>query len=313
MKWYVKRFLRDAEIINALILGFLAVVLLFAVDHANAGSPVIWPGKVLSPQLQAKDGTVTAPGYAFASNAGSGIYQVATNEMAIATNGVQVLDLLYQAAGQVNIGFGIAAVGGATNPFNANRTTNGNVTFNWSNQSTGSASATSFTIADGPSSNYLSLENHAYDTTAYITGGSIIRSNGNQTQLIISSEYSGAFTAFTIGGTTAAAEVLRIDSTKHIMFHDSTLPTVGTCGTSPTVTANSTDNAGQVTVGTGGSSSACTITFAHTWGTAPVCNFESDTDMVAHKVVTTTTTAIVTFASNYTASSKLSYRCAGFR
>ena len=102
---------------------------------------------------------------------------------------------------------------------------------------------------------------------------------------------------------------VRIDNVGHVSY-SGTAPTMGACGTSPSVVGN--DMIMEITVGTGGLATSCAVTFAQTWATnAPVCVAESDTDIVAIKSVETTTTATFTVAAVFTASSKLEVVCFG--
>ena len=102
---------------------------------------------------------------------------------------------------------------------------------------------------------------------------------------------------------------VRIDNVGHVAY-SGTAPTMGACGTSPSVVGN--DMVMEITVGTGGIATSCAITFAQTWLTnAPVCVAESDTDIVAIKSVETTTTATFTVVAAFTASSKLEVVCFG--
>lgn len=93
------------------------------------------------------------------------------------------------------------------------------------------------------------------------------------------------------------------------------LPTVGTCGTSPSVTAGSTDTEGEVNVGTGGTATACGISFNATWASAPRCTAAVNTATPANAraigVTTTTTAAIFTAATAYAASDKVWWICIG--
>lgn len=113
----------------------------------------------------------------------------------------------------------------------------------------------------------------------------------------------------TLDGGVAATEALRIDSVQHTL-HKGTTPTMGTCGTSPSVAG--VDQAALVTVGTGGIDTACIVNFGRTWTTAPVCVAQSDTDIVGLKMVTTTTTATISATLAFTASSKLHLLCHGY-
>lgn len=65
----------------------------------------------------------------------------------------------------------------------------------------------------------------------------------------------------------AAMPVFEIDQFGHLVT-SGPLPVVSACGTNPSVSGN--DQAGAITTGTGGPTS-CTMTFANTYGTAPVC------------------------------------------
>lgn len=110
----------------------------------------------------------------------------------------------------------------------------------------------------------------------------------------------------TIGGT--AAVRFHIDSVGH---HNvgGVASVIGSCGTSPSVSGN--DMVGKITVGTGGVATSCAITFATTWTSAPVCVAQSETDISAFKVVSTTTALTITAAAPFTASSILNYHCIG--
>jgi hypothetical protein len=89
----------------------------------------------------------------------------------------------------------------------------------------------------------------------------------------------------------------------------SAAPTMGACGTSPSVVGN--DNALFVTVGTGGVATSCAVNFGANWTTAPVCVAQSGTDKVAYSIVSTTSLVTVTAAAAFTASSNLNILCMG--
>ena len=59
--------------------------------------------------------------------------------------------------------------------------------------------------------------------------------------------------------------------TPHLGLHGQAVPLVTNCGTSPTVTANSTDMAGEVTTGSGAGNN-CTIVFAVPMANTPWCS-----------------------------------------
>lgn len=86
-------------------------------------------------------------------------------------------------------------------------------------------------------------------------------------------------------------------------------PTIGSCGTGPSLVGN--DNAGRVNVGSGVSS--CSINFAQAWTNAPLCSISNATARVALKVVPTTTGLTISAAANFAASTILTYQCVGYQ
>lgn len=100
-------------------------------------------------------------------------------------------------------------------------------------------------------------------------------------------------------------EAFRIGYTGHIATIG-TAPALSSCGTSPSILATSTDNAGIVTVGSV-SATSCTVTFATAYTTAPACIVTDDTSIVALKAATTTTTLI--FSGTVITSDVVSYIC----
>lgn len=89
-----------------------------------------------------------------------------------------------------------------------------------------------------------------------------------------------------------------------------TTPTIGACGTSPSVAGN--DNAMLVTVGTGGVATTCAVNFSAAWTTnAPVCVAQSSADATALTITVSTTVVTVTKAAPFTASSLLNILCTG--
>lgn len=83
-------------------------------------------------------------------------------------------------------------------------------------------------------------------------------------------------------------------------------PTVGTCGTSPTMTG--TDTNGRVVAGST-AITACTVTFAQPWPISPNCIASSESDVTSVKVVATRPNAVFTM-QNMT-SKTFNYICLG--
>lgn len=88
-----------------------------------------------------------------------------------------------------------------------------------------------------------------------------------------------------------------------------TTPTMGACGTSPSVAGN--DSGMLITVGTGGVATSCAVTFSSTWTTAPVCVAQNSADRVAYSMATTATTLTITATAAFTASTLFHVICMG--
>ena len=74
-------------------------------------------------------------------------------------------------------------------------------------------------------------------------------------------------------------------------------PTIGTCGTSPTVATGSTDISGYFTVGGVTAVTSCTITFDSAWATAPNCILMTKNAAVTMGATTDTTHIYATSAA----------------
>lgn len=121
---------------------------------------------------------------------------------------------------------------------------------------------------------------------------------------------SGTIDSVVIGGTTAAAgSFTMLTAGSHAVVTGPT-PTMGSCGTSPSVVGS--DNGMTVTVGSGGAATDCVITFGTAWTNEPACNAQSNTDVLPLAMVTTTTGLTVTKAAAFTAGSKLHIVCVGW-
>ena len=84
-------------------------------------------------------------------------------------------------------------------------------------------------------------------------------------------------------------------------------PTLGTCGTSPSVSGK--DEGGTITVGTT-MGTGCTLNFSQTYGAAPACVVISENGGdVALTAGTSTTALIIQDTNNLVDSSKLHYIC----
>jgi hypothetical protein len=103
------------------------------------------------------------------------------------------------------------------------------------------------------------------------------------------------------------AKAFSVDHLGHGTFFG-TAPTVGTCGTSPSVTSTSTDNAGTINVGSG-VVTACTLTFATTWAATPSCVISDNSTTSTGDISSVSTTAFTASFSASLGSGKIYYHC----
>lgn len=90
-----------------------------------------------------------------------------------------------------------------------------------------------------------------------------------------------------------------------------TAPTIASgFGTSPSIAG--ADDAGRLTVGTGGIATTGVITFGTAYGTAPACVANNETSVLLIQATATTTTLTLTAATPFAASDKLTWVCQGY-
>ena len=109
-------------------------------------------------------------------------------------------------------------------------------------------------------------------------------------------------------GTGGTAPIAILDVKGHIA-NSGTAASLGTCGTSPSITGN--DTRGVVTLGTAGPT-ACTIIFAAAYGTAPYCVITprgGDPGAVRWWLTESTTTLVMNFSATPTTSQQFEYHC----
>ena len=86
--------------------------------------------------------------------------------------------------------------------------------------------------------------------------------------------------------------------------------TGGDCGASPSIAG--TDDAFTVTIGTGGTATACSITFGSAYTNAPACISTHEGAILYTRAVSTTTTVVIDAATPLTASGALKVICKGW-
>lgn len=137
-------------------------------------------------------------------------------------------------------------------------------------------------------------------TTNNVTRWAVENSNGN---FIANTDNS------TDIGATGATRPRDIFSAKHFRSEAATVPTMGACGTTPSVTGS--DHGLTVTVGAGGVATTCAVNFGVAFTAAPACTANSNTDQTSLIVTTAVGSVTVTKAVAFTAGSKLYIVCMG--
>jgi hypothetical protein len=87
------------------------------------------------------------------------------------------------------------------------------------------------------------------------------------------------------------------------------IPTLGACGTTPSIAAGSSNFAGKVTVGTGVTTS-CSVAFTRTFGAAPACVCNNSTSVLSVRCTASTTGLVMVSTASF-ASDVLQYICVG--
>lgn len=103
---------------------------------------------------------------------------------------------------------------------------------------------------------------------------------------------------------------MTVNAAGHLVFSGTAPSITANCGTSPSIAGN--DIVGRITVGTGGTATNCTITFAAAYGTAPVCIVGDETTSLLLTGVSSTTTLSITAGTPLGAADKLVYQCEGY-
>lgn len=98
-----------------------------------------------------------------------------------------------------------------------------------------------------------------------------------------------------------------ISTSGHFITGGST-PTISSCGVTPSGSVLGDDNVGVITIG-GGVVTACTITFASTWGVVPVCVFDPDSAIVFAGPTTKSASAVTFTLSANLGGGVVEYHC----
>jgi len=109
--------------------------------------------------------------------------------------------------------------------------------------------------------------------------------------------------------TIASPTIFGVQLNGHIVS-SGTVPTLGSCGTSPSIDANSTDLAGTITAGTG-SPSSCALVFVSAYLNTPVCVIADNSTTVTADISSVSTTGFTVSLSAGLSSVKIYYICIG--
>lgn len=104
------------------------------------------------------------------------------------------------------------------------------------------------------------------------------------------------------------AEVCEVRGLEQHFLHVGTAPTITAGGgTNPSIAG--TDEAFTITVGSGGSATTVTVTFANAWAVAPRCMANHQGAILLTRCVATTTTVVIDAATAFTAGGLLDVIC----
>lgn len=159
----------------------------------------------------------------------------------------------------------------------------------------------------------------AWDRLAAGTAGTLLRSDGTDPTWSSTVTIAAAGTFGFIGRGTWVANAngqfyfANTANTLKAVLQVGIAPTISSgFGTTPAITAGSTDAHGEINVGTGGIATGGVIAFGQTWPTAPHCMVQDQTTSVMTRVsAISTTTMTMTGASAWTASDKVVWICVG--
>lgn len=234
---------------------------------------------------------------------GSNALKVVTTGTASVAIGYQALAAMAAAPADSNVAVGVQALSTLTAGHNNTAVGTQAMPNATNNNNTGIGSGILPSLSTGASNIAIGLNAGGSLT---IGDRNIFIGNGTVSPATSTSDY------MTIAETIFAdTNTKKVWVTQHLV-RKGTAPTITAGGgTSPTVAGR--DETFVVTIGTGGTDLTFTATFATAFTTNPPnCVAQSDTDIVALKNVTTTSTVVVTATLAFTAGSKVKVLCSGW-
>ncbi|GEM_PF-2070285 len=253
------------------------------------------------------EGTTTSANLLFLATSSPIFVVSSTGQIMIATTSIPQVGALFTVAtssnifsvlpGAVNVSTTLSVTGQSVvgNVSSTNQNLSGYLTV--TGQSTlGSASGTSIGLSGGY------LYNLATTTVGTTTAANNILFSVATTTNIF--RISG-----TNGSTTVSAPFTVSGAHINVATTSANLPTVATCGTSPAVQGS--DSAGVITVGTGGTTAACTLTFGTAYSFNPVVVISGSYTSTTLNIFQASTTGFVASSSASFPSEKLYYTVIG--
>jgi hypothetical protein len=264
---------------------------------------------------------------------GNGATAIGRDASALNDSSIALGRAIANGYGAVGMGFANASAFGSIAGGSATVVSASGTAFGQNNKPTGTENATTFTGTDvlfslgnglnsGAKSNALLVFQNGQTivsgnaTVAVPTGAAALTAMGlgttNTAGALNATDSAGSSKLYVrndgnVGiGTTSPAATL--DVSGHIA-NSGVAATVGTCGTAPAISGN--DARGKVTLGTA-SPTACTITFASSYATAPHCvitPYGGFPGAVQWYVTTTATALVMNFSATPTVSQQFEYQC----
>lgn len=203
-----------------------------------------------------------------------------------------------------------------------NAQNSGNITLHAGSTNTGNAGNVSLNAGASSGSNGGGVNITAGDSTGGGTGGSVgivAGGNGAATGGGVAIETSNLSTG-TPGdilfqpGTNNSNVAGNTIIAGHIITKDATglgAPSVSSCGTSPSIVGS--DSAGRVTIGTGGITTTCNITFTQAWTNTPLCFVSNESAPTVVEILPTTSAFAIISATPLVAGGSFAYHCLGYQ
>ncbi len=294
------------------------------------------------------DGTVGAPGLYLVTDTNTGFYKIGADSLGLAVGGVKLVEFSTAegllVTGKSTLGpLQIAANDAVTLAMNSQDFTIsgwGNINFAGTNSTGGDIILTGGQGGSEDGNILITAANASSGNAGYLAlQGGVTTTGGNGGKVSVDSGYNlatgvGADIELTMNGATTAGDLsIGAHDATHLV-HDSFYKfkgatrhlhvVQGTAGLGPTenvpsVTAGGgtgpsvtgTDNAFQITIGTGGSASTVTVTFKEAWSAAPMVIASHQGAVLALRCAATATTVTISASSAFTASGVIDVFCIG--